>query len=234
MHGAGGMLGDWLKMRVTKGVACLVPMIISLFGGGCVAAETPGDLALISVQAVDWHDQDEMPGPGASPVLGMVNSHDIERTGQSVTGREKPHRPLLKIEFTSATNLSQFVIEHSYNLGNTAFLCDRPSDRLTLSFSYVFWHGVRLGLQEADPIPRAKESSTEPVTYYIFIDVADKERLQDRPPQKAFDLRQNPENVCFYVRGGNESGRGYKSNVVVVSKDAIAAALTKAPPGSGG
>lgn len=234
MHGTGTMLGDWHKIRVGKlRVACLVPLVTSLFGG-CVAADTPGDLAFVSVQAVDWHDQDEMPGPGASPVLGMVNSRDLEAEGQSVTGKEKRHRPLLKIEFTSATNLSQFVIEHSYNLGNTAFLCDRPNDRLTLSFSYVFWRGTRLGLQEADPIQRLNELSKVQVTYYIFIDVADKERPLDKPPQKAFDLRQNPENICVYVRGGNESGRGYKSNVVVVPKDAIAAALTKTPLGSGG
>jgi hypothetical protein len=214
-------------------VVCLVLLVVSLFCGS-VAADSLDDLAFLSVQAVDWQDQNEMPGPGASPVLGMVNSRDLEAKGQSVTGHEKPHRPLLKIEFTSATNLSRFVIEHSFNLGNTAFLCDRPSDVLTLSFSYVFWRGMRLGLQEADPIRRQNELLRVPVTYYIFIDVADKERPLDKPPQKAFDLRQNPENVCFYVRGGNELGRGYKSNIVVVPKDAIAAALTKAALGSGG
>jgi hypothetical protein len=212
---------------------CLVPLIAQLLGG-CISTNTPSDLTFVSVQAADWHDQDEMPGPGASPVLGMVNSRDLEQSGQSVTGEEKPHRPLLKITFTSATNLSRFVSEHSYNLGNTAVLCDRPNDRLTLSFSYIFWRGIRLGLRETDPNQRNGGAEGAPVTYYIFIDVADKERPQDVPPRRGFDLRQKPEDVCFYLRGGNESGRGYKSNVVVVSKDAITAALAKAPPGSGG
>ncbi|WP_143596126.1 hypothetical protein [Tistlia consotensis] len=221
-------------MRITKlGVACTVALIATLFSG-CATANTPDDLAFVSVQAVDWYDQDEMPGPAASPVLGMVNSSDLERSGQSLTGTVKPHRLLLKIEFTSATNLSQFAMEHLYNLGNTAFLCNRPDDRLTISFSYVFWRGVRLGLQEIDPIQRQDELSSGRITYYIFVNVADKERLQDKPPQAAFDLRRSPENICFYLRGGSESGLGYKSNVVLVPEDAIATALTRASMGSGG
>jgi hypothetical protein len=70
--------------------------------------------------------------------------------------------------------------------------------------------------------------------YYIFINVAGEARPQDIPPQEAFDLRQRPADVCFYARGGNESGRGYRSNTVVIPKDAIAAALQKSPLGSGG
>ena len=201
--------------------------MMSIILAGCVSLNTPSDLALISVRAVDWHDQHEMPGPGASPVLGMVNSRVLAQSGQSVSGGEKPHRPLLKIEFTSATNLSQFVTEHSYNLGNTAFLCKRPEDRVTLSFSYIFWRGIRLGLREADPIRQRGEVVEAPITYYIFIDVADKERPQDIPPQKGFDLREKPEDVCFYLRGGNNWGRGYKSNVLIVPKSAIAASLNK-------
>lgn len=180
----------------------------ALLLAGCISHDTPGDLALVSVQTVNWRDQVEISGSGAN-------------------------RTLLKVEFTSATNLSQFVIEHSYNLGNTAILCNRPNDRTTLSFSDVFWRGIRLGVHKVDPIEQHLDIKKGQFTYYIFINVADGSRPHDIPPQEEYDLHQKPEDVCFYVEGGNESGRGYRSNTVVIPKDAIGTALQKVSIDSG-
>jgi len=221
-------MGNTRGARVS--LACLFSFIAPLLGG-CISTNVPGDLVLVSVQAVDWRDQDEMPGPGASPLVGMVNSRTLALMGQSVTGGPKPSRPLLKVEFTSATNLSKFAIENSYNLANRAYFCDHPVKDVTLSFPYIFWRGTRLGQQEGDPIERQVQAARASITYYIFIDVAREPRPGDRPPQEGFDLRQKAEDVCFAVGGGNESGRGYSSNTVVIPKDVIATALRKAPPG---
>lgn len=209
-----------------EGFFCVLPLVALLLGG-CISTNTPGDLTMLSVQSVDWRDQDELPGPGVSPALGMVRDRDLALMGQSITGGEKPHRPLLKIEFTSTTNLSKFVIVNSYNLGNTAFLCDRRKDSAGLSFPDIYWHGIRLGEHEFDPIERHSDAAGAPITYYIFIDVAREKVVPSKPPREGFDLRQNPENVCFYLAGGNESGRGYRSNMVTIPKDVIAAALAK-------
>jgi hypothetical protein len=217
---------DTERRRSGVSVACLFSFIAPLLGG-CISTNTPGDLALTSVQAVDWRDQDEMPGPGASPVLGMVNSRTLALMGQSVTGGPKPHRPLLRIEFTSAMNLSKFATENSYNLGSGAYFCDHPIKGITLSFPDIFWRGRRLGQQEGDPIERQIQAVGAPITYYLFIDVAREPRPKDRPPQDGFDLRQKAADVCFEVRGGNESGRGYRSNTVVIPKGVIATALRK-------
>jgi hypothetical protein len=210
-------------------VLCAVPLMGSLLGG-CISANTPGDLVFASAQVVDLHDQAELPGPGASPIVGMVNSRDLERAGQSVTGGDKPHRPLLKIEFTSATDLSKFVIENSYNLGNAAFFCDREKGSPYMSYPAIFWRGVRLGEHEANPIERRSEPANAPIIYYFFLHIALPKIVPSNPPQNGFDLRQKPEDVCFYVRGGNESGSGYRSNTVAIPKDVIVAALAKAPP----
>ena len=220
----------------TKGIgvnlACLFSLVAPLLGG-CVSTNTPSDLAFVSVQVVDWRDQAELPGPGASPVLGMVSNRDLVSKGQSITGGEKSHRLLLKVEFTSTTNLSKFVIENSYNLGNETFFCDRQKASPFMSYPFVFWYNIRLGEHEADPIAQQSEAARGPITYYIFIDVARKKVVPSNPPQGGFDLRQKPEDVCFYVRGGNESGRGYRSNTVMIPRDAIVAALQKALPGAG-
>jgi len=212
--------------------ACVVPLIGTLLGG-CVSANTPGDLTFVSVQAVDWYNVAELPGPNASPVLGMVSERQLREAGESVSGGEKPHQLLLKVEFTSATNLPKFVQERSYNLGNTGFLCSRPDNRAGVSFPYIFWQGIRLGQHEPDPISRYGVAAGAPIVYYMFVGVAFPKFVPPKPEYE-YDLRQKPEDVCFYVRGGSGSGGGYRSNTVIVPKAAIEAALRNLPPGFGG
>jgi len=53
----------------------------------------------------------------------MVSDQRLVQAGQSLTGGEKPHRPMLKVEFTSATDLSRLIIENSWNLGAYAYFC---------------------------------------------------------------------------------------------------------------
>lgn len=166
-------------MRVSS--ACLFSLIALLLGG-CVSTNTPGDLTFLSVQVVDWRDRAELPGPGASPVIGMVSNRDVLASGQSLTGGEKSHRSLLKVEFTSATDLPKLAIENAYNLRNKTFFCDRPKTSPIMAFSYIFWRGVRLGEHEADPIEQQGEPTASPVTYYIFIDVARQKVVPSTPP----------------------------------------------------
>ena len=92
--------------------ACIVLLMAAALGG-CVATNTPGDLAFASVRLTDWRGQPELPGPGASLLRGFVSDRDLLRMGESLTGREKASRPTLKVEFTSATNLARFAAENS-------------------------------------------------------------------------------------------------------------------------
>jgi hypothetical protein len=155
--------------------------------------------------------------------------------GESVTGGEKLPRLLLKIEFTSATNLAKFVTDNSYNLGSNAYFCNHTVDAFHgLAFPSIYWRGTLLGQHEADPIQRHGGDGDEPINYYFFTNVARQRVAPSNPPQEAFDLRQKSEDICFQLRGGNSSGFGYKSNVVVIPKLAIEEALRKLPPGFGG
>lgn len=142
--------------------------------------------------------------------------------GESITGGPKASRPTLKIEFSSATNLARFAVENSWSLGSTAFFCERQKTFSDISFPWVFWRGARLDRLEPDPIGTALGSR---ISYYLFVDVAREKIVPSNPPVEAYDLRQAPEDVCFYLRGGN-TGFGYRSNTVTVSKEAIAAALS--------
>jgi hypothetical protein len=212
-------------------LACLVLFAATLLGG-CIS-NTPVDLALASVQAVDWRDQDEMPGPGASPILGLVPTRDLALMGQSVTGGPKPPRLLLKVEFTSTLNLAKFAIDNSYSLGSIAHAYDRSADAYAgFASPVIYWQGQRLGQHEPDPIERRRGPASEPIRYYFFTNVA---RVgPPQPGQDDFNLLRSPQDICFTLRGGSNSGFGYQSNTVVIPKAVIAAALRKLPPGFGG
>lgn len=199
--------------------------MLALLLGGCISTNTPGDLTLQSVTLVDWTNQPELPGPNASPLIGMVSDHDLVASGQSLTGGEKWHRPLLKIEFTSATDLSKFTADNSYNIGVTAYFCDHEGTSPLMGFPYVFSRGARLNLHDYNSVDQQRGPTQQAATYYIFIDVSKPAFPQSIPPQEAFNLRQQPSDVCFYARGGNGSGRGYRSNTVVITKDVIASEL---------
>lgn len=100
--------------------ACLLFLLATALSG-CIAMNTPGDLALASVKLTDWRGQPELPGPGASILVGPMSKRDALLMGESLTGGEKPSRPLLKVEFRSARNLASFAIENSWNLGNSTY-----------------------------------------------------------------------------------------------------------------
>jgi hypothetical protein len=153
----------------------------------------------------------------------MTTSLLHARAGLHVMGHSA--RRALAPNFSTTT----VDINNSFPLANYAFFCGHPQKDVTLSFPDVFWQGNRLGQHEADVIQRYGGPAGTLITYYIFVDVAREPRLQDRPPQEGYDLRQKPEDLCFVLRGGDGSGRGYKSNTVVIPKDAVAAALAKAP-----
>ena len=212
-------------------------LLVAPLLGGCIS-NIPVDLELTSIQAVDWRDQHEMPGPGASPILGMVPSRMLQKYGQSITGGPKPPRLLLKIEFTSAMNLSKFVIANGFTLGGRAYFCDRPGtgDRpghgfIGLSYPSVYWGGVQLGQHEPDPIERWGSAISRPITYYFYTDVANAETRWFNERDVGYDLLRRPQDICFYLGGGNNSGFGYQSNTVVISKAAIETALRILPPG---
>jgi hypothetical protein len=126
------------------------------------------------------------------------------------------------------------VTDKGYNLGNTTYFCSRPSDFALMALSYVYWRDVRLGERDSGPIQESVEDLGQPIIYDIFLAVARQAVTPSNPPQISFDLRRLPEDVCFYLRGGNGGPFGFKSNVVTIPKGAIAATLQKTPTTLGG
>lgn len=194
-----------------------------MFLSGCVS-NYPTDIELTSVEAANERDQDEiLKSPEARSVLGLPPD--------SSTGDARSARLFLKVEFTSAVNLSKFTTDNSYPLGHTSYFCDTPKDPKTvrLHSQGIYWRGQNLGLWGPDPIESSLMPAGSPITYYIFINTVDEATWPSYPPRESYDLRQQAKDICFYLAGG-AVGFGYKSNIVVVPKSKIEAALqTHAP-----
>ena len=204
---------------------CGLAALVALPIGGCISHDTLGDLAFNSIEAVDvqnWRDLLE-----SRP--GRVSLRMAKRASEGAVGLrsqgDNSFRPLLKIEFTSTTNLSAFVSRNSYNLGVSAYICDRPEANNWISFPTVFWRGFRLGVGGPDPLTQPAKAPGDRITYSMYIDVRRKAVTPSSPQIRGFDLRETPKDVCFYVSGGNALGLGYRSNTVVVAKESITAAI---------
>jgi hypothetical protein len=207
-------------------------LILLLTCAGCATVRID-DLAFSRVQALDRHEQAEVRPPGdmRATIAHMTGNPtllgDPRIPGGERAGRQ--HELLLKVEFTSRTDFEE--IPYRDNLAAEAFFCHRPDAHVLLGLWDVYSHGHEVPSGSvAGPLGAAAKVD-KPITYYVFLRVARDERLPGKPQMESFDLRLDPEDVCFTLAGGRYRAFGYTSNIVVVPKDAISAAL-HAVPGS--
>lgn len=202
--------------------------VLTLILGGCVSTSIR-DLAVVSVEAVDYHDQAEMPTPSAAGLTGFMTDQQIVEYGLGNPYEERPHRLILKATFTSETNLARFVRDNGYNLGTGAHFCGRENEEVFLSFMDAYWRGINVARPGDDPSNQIDQSGEKPITYYFFLEaVRDKSIRPGSSSEVLFNLRERPEDVCFDLAGGN-APFGFRSNVVTIPKEMITSALQKVP-----
>ncbi len=194
-------------------LAYLAPSIVLLLGG-CTSLNTPGDLAFTSAKVVDWQDQAELPGQGAKFVPRMVGDLVRIPIGETLVGGKKWHRPLVKVEFTSKTDLWTFKPGRTHGVRGQVRSCD--GSREFGPVTEIFWRGILLDYQFlTDPIE--PEPANQLFTYYGFIYVEDVE------------LQRNHNDVCFRLRASSKGGFGYSSNELMVPRVVIDEAVRKIP-----
>lgn len=196
--------------------------------GGCVTQFTD-DVEFVSVEAVDWRDYDEIPGPGSSILLGLVPEQTIIEMGEPVTGEKPEPRLHLKIDFSTRINIGKLIQERTHHLRSDAYFCDRPDEEVLLGGYILYWNGYRFGPGGPDRIWWKPETAAAPIQYYFFTDVARSEEVTHHFTFHGFDLLNEPRDICFTLRGGQYEKLGYKSNTVVVPKAMIEAALRDLP-----
>lgn len=174
---------------------------------GCISYNTPGDLTLKSVEAVDLQEQLEF---------------------SSEVRTDKAQRLLLKVTFTSSRDLRELTGGFwGYTLGAVANLCDSSGSHV-LAWPTVYSGGKPIRWWAKSSAPIREDNLFD---YYVFIPAEAKAReiSPGKPYWTAYNLRVRSQDVCFDIRGGNEGGFGYRSNTVRISNKEIKAALRGIP-----
>jgi hypothetical protein len=157
--------------------------------------------------------------------------------------REKRHFLRLKIHFTTEENLPELSANTGMPgwLTGEAVFCDDPRAEIYghIGHGPIFWQGFQL---DASPEAiSAIKSARKPVDYYFYANVVETRKRTWRcagncvagpgePLQRNWDLRKELKEVCVRVSLPGWLGRGYRSNEVTISRDAIGAALRELPP----
>ena len=184
------------------------------------ASSSEVNMRVSAVRVVDYFDQSELPVPGAAGLDELLGRQAAEKTIEQISPNVefvRPHRLLLRVEFTSTLDLRAAARDAAVSLHS--YFCGRPKDFVVISGPAVYSNG--------EPIrPRnVHYGSGEGDLYYFFANVARKESPLSKPPQRSFDLRTKPEDICFYVAESGPLGVTYKSDVARVLATDIAAAF---------
>ncbi len=219
----------------------------ALLLGGCIE-NYPKDIAVVSIKAVDYREQAELPAP---PIKGTIKAIDpyrdflfalSEEKGKEpitpgdieVYFRQQEHnksfknakrqKPMLRVEFVSKENLHEFAKSKSYPVSIVPYFCDRPKTIVDLGGPRVFLQGLNVGgIPYNYAIQRENGKS---LTYYAFLNVV--YDFAGPSSYEHFDLRTNPEDVCFQLKGG-AMGFGFESNVVMIPRAETIKALSNLP-----
>lgn len=202
-------------MRCSIPTACTgAALLANFFLGGCTT-HTPNDITLSSVEAVDLYDKRE---------LG-----DDLNSGRS-------HRLLLQVEFTTTTNLMRLAQDKGLSVTSSAYFCDKPEERVILSYVLIFTNGVQVDAPSLSPVQSNRNITDPPSAYYFFTNVQNDGSISTHPTEPevfhAFDLRHQPLDICFNIRGATGKLSGYESNTVTIPAETIEAALSELTPAS--
>jgi hypothetical protein len=119
-----------------------------------------------------------------------------------------PHRDLIRVDFTSGTDLRNMVARESNILFVHSYFCDRGDNLGTLGGPGVY----------VDRADAGKETLVK--RFLFFLDVRRKPNPGSIPPEPGFDLSVNAQDICFYVTAHSVSTT-YKSKVEIVPKASI-------------
>ncbi|MEK9969247.1 MAG: hypothetical protein VW600_08930, partial [Ferrovibrio sp.] len=197
----------------------------------------PTDAAFSFVEVVDWYDepQEQLFWPPSETVLGQITTRvDGVPITRDYTVREarenyerqgtagRSHFLRLKVRFTTDENLAALGREVGvWNNYAAFYFCDQIEDERKVGFSGIVWQGYAVSPTDAAADALAKAS--RPITYYAYANVQGRGAANWQ-----YDMRVDSKDVCMRTQITKWSG--YRSNIVVIPKAAIAAALRNLPP----
>jgi hypothetical protein len=173
-----------------------------------LAAISANDIAFVSARLVDYHDQQELPVPrsaGLEELIGRQQANQAASIVRPWEPSDRPHRPLLRIEFRSSVDL-RAIASRNATVFLHSYFCSHQDDFAVLSVPTVYADGEPIRARETRTENSTGDTPGQDFKYYFYLSVLRKENRNSRPPQIGFDLRITAENICFYVTGSGASG----------------------------
>jgi hypothetical protein len=139
------------------------------------------------------------------------------------------------VDLTTEADLGQAFSRWGMLIDAKAVFCSHPDDYVLLGSS------LYTTTPRADELPRPLNSlrSVESPgavarTYYLPLNIAKPAHLSIKRPSVAFDLLENPEEICISLRSApmplTMKWHSVRSNTVRLSRDTIREALSDVPP----
>jgi hypothetical protein len=121
-------------------------------------------------------------------------------------GVSLPHRALIRVDFTSGTDLRNMVARNV--LFVHSYFCDRGDAPGTLGSAGVY-------------VDRADAGRETRVNRFLFLmDVSRQSNPGSIPPESGFDLAVRAQDICFYVTA-RDVITTYKSKIAIIPKGSI-------------
>jgi hypothetical protein len=123
-------------------------------------------------------------------------------------GVSLPHRDLIRVDFTSGTDLRNLVARDGNILAVHSYFCDRGDKLGTLGDPGVYVNRADAG------------KDTLVKRFLFFIDVSRRPNPGSIPPEPGFDLSVDAQDICFYVTAYNVIAT-FTSKTSIVPKASI-------------
>jgi len=138
-------------------------------------------------------------------------------------------KPLVRIAFTSRRDLQELAQSHAYYIGQTTAFCRSdyidPARKIMGFPSVLDRNGPVYGFSNRAP---SSDKNFQAIQYHLYFDI----EQHGITGWRAYDLRHQPEDICIQLSGhrdlfGEIPLWGFRSNILVVPKLALASALTR-------
>ena len=132
---------------------------------------------------------------------------------------------VLVIRFTTDLDVIAHAADYEKSYWIEASFCRRGSfDENQRLDDMVYNRDIDDGIYDWAQNP----PGAEPLHYRYLIELARHHVSDDATPSYNYDLRANPQDVCFRIAGSRYFNRGYRSNTMIVPAAAVASAIRKA------
>ena len=206
-------------MRTSSAFKVALWLCASTTLGGC-ATQFAKDVDLRSLETVYFPE-----GAATPHSIGWVpDTGSFVREESNPIGTETLR---LKVTFTTSVNIPKFARDRADGFSVDAHMCDRPNEDVLLVASSVY-----VPEQEGRPTLSwwTQERVDPPLEYFFFLNIKGSSKETFNFTYHAFDLVNEPRDVCVTLRGRSYLSPGYKSNTVIVPAAMIEAALRDLPP----